>query len=308
MDPRKVVRGKLRRSASRAGGRAPCWRACAARSAPRTESRSRRAAARSRTRRCARAQAGPRTRRCAPPAHRRYSSMRPSSARISSVGGCVVEARGLSSMRSSASSSVTVWPRRAAASAATPPTGPAPTTRMFRRCMDRGDYTEPVMEPCRLGARQAAARIERGELSARSLLESCLERIAAREPEVQAWSFVDQEAVLPSQPHSTTAKPARASRRREGHLRHLRHADAVRLAHLSRPSAARRLGAGRAHPRRRRIDPRQDRDLRVRDFVPGKTRNPHNPATRPEAPPAARPRRWPTSWCRSRSAPRLPAR
>src|SRR5262249_39830496 len=127
---------------------------------------------------------------------RMYSSIRPSAARISSVGGCVVEARGLSSMRSRASSSVTVWPRRAAASAATLPTGPAPTTRMFRRCMDRGDYTEPVIEPCRLGAKEAAARIERGELSARSLIESCFERIAAREPEVQAWAFANKEVVL----------------------------------------------------------------------------------------------------------------
>src|SRR5262249_19554625 len=126
----------------------------------------------------------------------RYSSTRPSSARISSVGGCVVEARGASSMRSCASSSVTVWPKRAAASAATLPTGPAPTTRMFRRCMDRGDYTEPVIEPCRLGAKEAAARIERGELSARSLIESCFERIAAREPDVQAWAFANKEVVL----------------------------------------------------------------------------------------------------------------
>lgn len=43
--------------------------------------------------------------------------------------------------------------------------------------MDRGDYTEPVIEPCSLGAKEAAVRIERGELSARSLIESCLERI-----------------------------------------------------------------------------------------------------------------------------------
>src|SRR5262249_49098424 len=69
-------------------------------------------------------------------------------------------------------------------------------TRMFRRCMDRGDYTEPVIEPCRLGAKEAAARIERGELTARSLVQSCLERIAAREPEVQAWSFVNEETVF----------------------------------------------------------------------------------------------------------------
>ena len=54
-----------------------------------------------------------------------------------------------------------------------------------------------MIEPCRLGAKDAAARIERGELSARSLIESCLERIAAREPEVQAWAFVKEEAVFP---------------------------------------------------------------------------------------------------------------
>jgi Asp-tRNA(Asn)/Glu-tRNA(Gln) amidotransferase A subunit family amidase len=62
--------------------------------------------------------------------------------------------------------------------------------------MDRGDYTEPVIEPCRLGAKEAAARIERGELSARSLVESCLERIAARETEVQAWAFLEKSTVL----------------------------------------------------------------------------------------------------------------
>jgi len=62
--------------------------------------------------------------------------------------------------------------------------------------MDRGDYTEAVIEPCRLGAKDAAARIERGELSARALVESCLARVATREPEVQAWSFVNQEAVF----------------------------------------------------------------------------------------------------------------
>src|ERR1051325_9326376 len=140
---------------------------------------------------------------------RMYSSIRPSSARISRVGGCVVEARGASSMRSCASSSVTAWAKRAAASAATLPTGPAPTTRTFRRCMDRGDYTEPVIEPCRLGAKDAAARIERGELSARALVESCLARVATREPEVQAWSFVNQEAVFSQILQAEKAVPLR---------------------------------------------------------------------------------------------------
>src|SRR3954467_5210602 len=140
---------------------------------------------------------------------RRSSSIRPSSARISSVGGCVVEARGASSMRSCASSSVTECPKRAAASAATLPTGPAPTTRMFRRCMDRGDYTEPVIEPCRLGAKAAAARIERGELSARSLLESCLEHIAAREAELQAWAFLNKETAFSQLDQIGNAAPLR---------------------------------------------------------------------------------------------------
>ena len=53
-----------------------------------------------------------------------------------------------------------------------------------------------MIEPCRLGAKEAAALIERGELRARSLLESCLERIAAREAEVQAWAFVNREAAF----------------------------------------------------------------------------------------------------------------
>ena len=42
----------------------------------------------------------------------------------------------------------------------------------------------------RLGAKQAARLIERGELSTEALLGSCRERIAAREPEVKAWTFL----------------------------------------------------------------------------------------------------------------------
>ena len=45
-----------------------------------------------------------------------------------------------------------------------------------------------------LGAKQAAKRIERGELTTEALLRSCRERIAAREPEVKAWAFVARES------------------------------------------------------------------------------------------------------------------
>src|SRR5688572_19093044 len=73
---------------------------------------------------------------------RRYSSIRPSSARISRVGGWVVEARGLSSILSFSYRRRTLKPRRAQARAATVPTGPAPTTMTFRRCIFRRDYTD----------------------------------------------------------------------------------------------------------------------------------------------------------------------
>jgi Asp-tRNA(Asn)/Glu-tRNA(Gln) amidotransferase A subunit family amidase len=56
--------------------------------------------------------------------------------------------------------------------------------------MERGDYTEPLVEPFRLGAKEAARLIERGELSAEALVRSCRSRIAQREPDVKAWTCV----------------------------------------------------------------------------------------------------------------------
>src|ERR1700674_5439582 len=46
----------------------------------------------------------------------------------------------------------------------------------------------------RLGAKHAAKLIERGELSAEALLASCRERIAQREPEVKAWTYLRSDA------------------------------------------------------------------------------------------------------------------
>jgi Asp-tRNA(Asn)/Glu-tRNA(Gln) amidotransferase A subunit family amidase len=45
----------------------------------------------------------------------------------------------------------------------------------------------------RLGAKEAAALIERGELKAQALIASCRERIAQREPQVRAWSHLATE-------------------------------------------------------------------------------------------------------------------
>lgn len=48
----------------------------------------------------------------------------------------------------------------------------------------------------RLTATAAAARIARGELTSEALVEACLERIEAREPDVAAWACLDPEHAL----------------------------------------------------------------------------------------------------------------
>jgi Asp-tRNA(Asn)/Glu-tRNA(Gln) amidotransferase A subunit family amidase len=47
------------------------------------------------------------------------------------------------------------------------------------------------MEPCFLTAAEAADRIREKSLTSEALVRSCLERIAARDSEVRAWSYVD---------------------------------------------------------------------------------------------------------------------
>jgi amidase len=47
-----------------------------------------------------------------------------------------------------------------------------------------------------LDAVEAAAQIRAGRLSSQALVESCLERIARREPEVRAWAWIDPEQAL----------------------------------------------------------------------------------------------------------------
>jgi len=59
-----------------------------------------------------------------------------------------------------------------------------------------GDYTEPMVEPHRLGAKEAARRIERGELAGAALVRSCLERIRERDRDIQAWTCVDEKRAL----------------------------------------------------------------------------------------------------------------
>lgn len=52
------------------------------------------------------------------------------------------------------------------------------------------------MEPNRLGAKEAAGLIERGELAREALIRSCLERISLRDPEIKAWAWLDEKLAL----------------------------------------------------------------------------------------------------------------
>ncbi len=54
----------------------------------------------------------------------------------------------------------------------------------------------PNVEPCRLSATTLARLVEGGELSAEAVVQSCLDRIAAREPVVRAWVHLDREQAL----------------------------------------------------------------------------------------------------------------
>src|SRR5262245_8418356 len=60
----------------------------------------------------------------------------------------------------------------------------------------------PDLAPCGpgglnlLSATQAAAKLRDGSATSAELVEHCLERIAARDAEVQAWVYVDREIAL----------------------------------------------------------------------------------------------------------------
>src|SRR4051794_21950026 len=53
-----------------------------------------------------------------------------------------------------------------------------------------------VDDLCRLTADALSARLRDGEITAEQLARACLVRIAAREADVRAWSYVDPDAVI----------------------------------------------------------------------------------------------------------------
>jgi Asp-tRNA(Asn)/Glu-tRNA(Gln) amidotransferase A subunit family amidase len=54
----------------------------------------------------------------------------------------------------------------------------------------------PKEEPNRLAATDIARLVGAGELSAETVVASCLDRIAEREPVVRAWAYLDRDAAL----------------------------------------------------------------------------------------------------------------
>jgi Asp-tRNA(Asn)/Glu-tRNA(Gln) amidotransferase A subunit family amidase len=63
------------------------------------------------------------------------------------------------------------------------------------------------MEPCFLTAAQAAARIRDKTLTSEALVRSCLERIAARDADVRAWTYIDPALAI-AQARELDKRPA----------------------------------------------------------------------------------------------------
>src|SRR6266436_2220362 len=68
-----------------------------------------------------------------------------------------------------------------------------------------------VDDICRLTAAALSAKLRDGEITAEQLARACLARIAAREADVRAWSYVDPDAVI-RQARELDKPPPRATR------------------------------------------------------------------------------------------------
>jgi Asp-tRNA(Asn)/Glu-tRNA(Gln) amidotransferase A subunit family amidase len=146
--------------------------------------------------------------------------------------------------------------------------------------MDRGDYTEPVIEPNRLGAKAAAGLIERGELTVEALVRSCLERIDAREPQVKAWAWLDEKnavAQAASVRPPLLGIPVGVKDIFDTFDMPTQHGSRIYLGHRPRADSApvaltRRAGG---------VILGKTVTAEFATFVPGATRNPHDPARTP---------------------------
>ncbi len=126
----------------------------------------------------------------------------------------------------------------------------------------------------RLSARDAAQRIAAGSLTAEALIRACLDRIAAREPEVGAWAHVDPDQAL-----------AEARARDQATTRGPLHGIPIGTAYGSRAYHGFRPGADAACVALARdagaVVLGKTVTTEFAALSPGKTRNPHNTAHTP---------------------------
>jgi Asp-tRNA(Asn)/Glu-tRNA(Gln) amidotransferase A subunit family amidase len=162
----------------------------------------------------------------------------------------------------------------------------APFCRRQREdtCMPRDEAP-----PAGTGAIEAARLIRDGRLTSLDCVQACLERIQAREPEVQAWTYLDPD-------HALDQARRRDEQRRSGAATGPLHGVPVALKDIVDTADMPTENGTVLHAGRR---PRHDAAVteRLRSagavilgktvttelafYTPGKTRNPHDPARTP---------------------------
>ena len=173
------------------------------------------------------------------------------------------------------------------------------------------------MSLCELSLCEAVADIREGRISSVELVTACLDRVAEVEPDVQAWAFLDRD-------HALMQAQALDLHRAQGKALGPLHGVPIGIKDIFDTSDyPTELGSPLWAGRTPRSDAAAVARLRVAGavimgktvtteyayFHPGRTRNPHDPASaRPAARPAARPPPLPLTWCRARSAARPTAR
>ena len=133
-----------------------------------------------------------------------------------------------------------------------------------------------LADPAALSATEAAEAVRERRLTSEALVRACLDRIAEREPQVQAWAHLDPEYALAQ----AKARDAELhSGRGIGPLHGvpigvkdifdtIDFATRKRLSHLRRPAPRKGCGLHRAFARSGRGHPRQDGDDRARAALP----------------------------------------
>src|SRR5713226_8740263 len=140
-----------------------------------------------------------------------------------------------------------------------------------------------------LSAADAARKIRDGLLTSAELVQSCLERIRALEPKVQAWTFLDEE-------HALAQARAADEKKRSGEAIGPLHGVPVGLKDIiDTADMPTENGCALHQGRAPRDDAAVVRSLRAAGavmlgktvttecayFSPGKTRNPHHPEHTP---------------------------